>query len=261
MQYQQFTQAAVTPPHHNVNLNALAGQQFTPIHACQPFYAGNLSLNVPQNVQVPVQGMGGHGILAPYGQTPNAAAAGDAIPPHIKTYIDSNLELMKNYLNGTMEGAMSSMETRLNARMIALETAFAKQKKQLISNTYKQVFKKFYELLVQRQIYTAALTQSRTQNQQKRTNTKFSLTNVHFYNPYKTEESILDGNKYAIEAYNSWKDIESSEFREAFSQIDVEAPNYQLPNGYFFWEVGYTVQFGNYDSSTGIYRLNLQRGI
>jgi len=254
MQYQQFTQAAVTPPHHNVNLNALAGQQFTPIHACQPFYAGNLSLNVPQNVQVPVQGMGGHGILAPYGQTPNAAA-GDAIPPHIKTYIDSNMELMKNYLNGTMEGAMSSMETRLNARMIALETAFAKQKKQLISNTYKQVFKKFYELLVQRQMPTAL-----TQNQQKRMNApKFSLTNVQFYNPYETEENILDGNRYAIAAYNSWK--EYSVFKEAFSQIDIEAPNYQLPNGYFFWEVGYTVQFGNYDSSTGIYRLNLQRGI
>jgi hypothetical protein len=160
-----------------------------------------------------------------------------------------------------MEGAMSSMETRLTTRLVALEAAFAKQKKQLISNTYKQVFKKFYELLVQRQIYTAALTPSRTQNQQKRTNTKFSLTNVHFYNPYKTEENIMDGNKYAIEAYNSWKESESFEFKEAFSQIDVEVPNYQLPNGYFFWEVGYTVQFGNYDSSTGIYRLNLQRGI
>jgi hypothetical protein len=98
-----------------------------------------------------------------------------------------------------------------------------------------------------------------TGNQQKRVTAKFSLTNVHFYNPYKTAENIIDGNRYVIEAYNSWKDC--IEFKEAFSHIDLEAPTYQLPKGYFFWEAGYEVHFGNYDRNTGTYRMNLQRGM
>ena len=231
-----ITSLTVTPPHPHLNTNLNLGQQLA-------------SGTIQANLNHAFYSTGGNCNQLTHQQPFAVDIAIGRVFAKISE-LESENAIAKSRI-AKLEDDVARISCSLLAYEKEAQAALLKKKSRY--NTYKHVFKLYYENIIK-------LLQV-TSNYIPMKGKLFSTATIRFCTPHNVDvRTAVEGDKYAVDAYNSWK--ANKEFQDVFGNINLDSADCTttLPDSKYFYVFGHNCTTWNYDNSCGIYYLFTQLG-